>query len=388
MKKVCVLTSTRAEYGLLKPLLMQIAQDEALELNVVATGAHLSPEFGLTYKVIEEDGFAVTEKIEIQLSSDTAVGVSKTMALAMSGFAECFARIKPDMAVVLGDRYEMFAAVAAAAVANVPVAHIAGGETTQGAFDEAFRHSITKMSYLHFASTEEYRRRVIQLGEQPDRVYCVGALGVENIKKMVLLKKKELEREIGFSLEGRYALITFHPVTLEKQTAALQFENLLRALDQAPDLKVIFTKANADTDGRVINAMIDAYAEKNKDRVATYTSLGQLKYLSAMKYADVVVGNSSSGIVEAPAMGVPTLNIGDRQKGRIMGESIVNCPPETRAILDALKSCLVPEFQEKIRQLPNPYGEGGTSNQIKEVIKEYLYNQKIDLKKKFYDINQ
>lgn len=386
MKKVCVITSTRAEYGLLKPLLAQIAQEESLELQIVATGAHLSPEFGLTYKQIEEDGFDIAEKIEILLSSDTAIGVSKTMALALSGLAECFARLRPDILVVLGDRYEIFAAVAAAAVANVPVAHISGGETTQGAFDEAFRHSITKMSYLHFTSTEEYRRRVIQLGEQPDRVFCVGALGVENIKKMPLLSKEELEREIGFSLKERYALVTFHPVTLEKQTAAGQFENLLWALDQMKDLKVIFTKANADTDGRVINAMIDAYAKKNKDRVAAYTSLGQLKYLSAMKYADVVVGNSSSGIVEAPAMGVPTLNIGDRQKGRIMGESIVSCPPEAQAILDALKACLAPEFKGKTRQLPNPYGNGDTSRQITEIIKDCLYNKTIDLKKQFYDL--
>ncbi len=386
MKKVCVVTSTRAEYGLLKPLLERIRQDEKLELQIVATGAHLSPEFGLTYRQIEEDGFEIAEKIEILLSSDTSIGVSKTMALALDGFAGCFARLRPDFLVVLGDRYEVFAATAAAAVANIPIAHISGGETTQGAFDEAFRHSITKMSYLHFASTEDYRKRIIQLGEQPDRVFCVGALGVENIKKMPLLSKEDLEREIGFSLKGRYALVTFHPVTLEKQTAARQFENLLGALDQMKDLKVIFTKANADTDGRVINAMIDAYAEKHKDRVAAYTSLGQLRYLSAMKYADAVVGNSSSGIVEAPAMGVPTLNIGDRQKGRIMGESIVNCPPEAQAVADALEKCLAPDFKEKIRALPNPYGSGDASRLITGIIKDFLYNKTIDLKKQFYDL--
>ncbi len=386
MKKVCVVTSTRAEYGLLKPLLERIRQDEKLELQIVATGAHLSPEFGLTYRQIEEDGFEIAEKIEILLSSDTSIGVSKTMALALDGFAGCFARLRPDFLVVLGDRYEVFAATAAAAVANIPIAHISGGETTQGAFDEAFRHSITKMSYLHFASTEDYRKRIIQLGEQPDRVFCVGALGVENIKKMPLLSKEDLEREIGFSLKGRYALVTFHPVTLEKQTAARQFENLLGALDQMKDLKVIFTKANADTDGRVINAMIDAYAEKHKDRVAAYTSLGQLRYLSAMKYADAVVGNSSSGIVEAPAMGVPTLNIGDRQKGRIMGESIVNCPPEAQAVANALEKCLTPDFKEKIRALPNPYGSGDASRLITGIIKDFLYNKTIDLKKQFYDL--
>ena len=386
MKKICVITSTRAEYGLLRLLLERIAQDKELILQLAVTGAHLSPEFGLTYRLIEEDGFAITERIEILLSSDTEIGISKTMANAMSGFAECFARLMPDLIVVLGDRYEIFAAAAAAAVARIPIAHISGGETTQGAFDEAFRHSITKMSLLHFTSTQAYRKRVIQLGEQPDRVFCVGALGVENIKKMAFLSREELEKEIGFCLQGRYALVTFHPVTLENNTTAQQFENLLWALEAAEDLKVIFTKANADTDGRVINAMIDAYADKRKEKAVAFTSMGQLKYLSAMKWADVVIGNSSSGIVEAPALCVPTVNIGDRQKGRIMGASIINCPPERQPILDAIRRSLTGGFRESIRHISNPYGEGDTSGCITETIKDYLLNNKIDLKKQFYDL--
>jgi GDP/UDP-N,N'-diacetylbacillosamine 2-epimerase (hydrolysing) len=385
MKKICVVTSTRAEYGLLRPLMDRIRMDGGLDLQLAVTGAHLSPEFGLTYREIEKDGFAVSEKIEILLSADTPVGISKTMGLAMISFSECFERLKPDMIVVLGDRYEMFAVVAAASVAKIPVAHISGGETTQGAFDEAFRHSITKMSYLHFTSTQEYRRRVIQLGEQPERVFNVGALGIENIKNMELLSKTQLQNELGFDYGEKTALVTFHPVTLENNTSAEQFENLLRALDSIDGLKTIFTKANADTDGRIINGMIDSYVARNKGKSAAYTSLGQLRYLSAMKYADAVVGNSSSGIVETPAFGIPTVNIGDRQKGRIQAESIINCKPETGEIAAALRRAFSDGFREKIRHIPNPYGDGNTSEKILDVIRDFLLNEKVDLKKRFYD---
>lgn len=384
MKKVCVITGTRAEYGLLRPLIKKINEDREMLLQVIATGMHLSSEFGMTYKEIENDGFKIDEKIEILLSSDSFVGVSKSMGLAMISFAECFARLQPDMIVILGDRYEIFSAVSAAYVANIPIAHLHGGETTEGAIDEAFRHSITKMSQLHFTSTEEYRRRVIQLGENPLRVFNVGAIGIENIKTLNLLSKEELESSINFKLDKKIALVTFHPVTLENNTSENQFRNLVEVLEESKDLKVIFTKANSDADGKIINKMIDEYVDKNSEKSIAFTSMGQLKYLSAMKYVDVVVGNSSSGIIEASSFGVPTVNIGDRQKGRIQAESIINCEPIKEKIYQALIHVLTLEFREKIKDIKNPYGNGEVSWKILTKIKESL-NTKIELKKTFYD---
>ena len=386
MKKICVITGTRADYGLLQPLMYKINQDCDLQLQIIATGMHLSPEFGLTYKEIIKDGFFISEKIEILLSSDTHIGISKSMGLAMISFAEIYERLKPDLVVFLGDRYETFSAASAAYVAAIPIAHLYGGETTVGAIDEAFRHSITKMSYIHFTSTEKYRQRVIQLGEHPNRVFNVGAIGVENIKSINLLKKEELEALFNFRFQGKTILLTYHPVTLEDSMAEEQFQNLLEAIDSFNDLKVIFTKCNSDTNGRIINNLIDTYVENNRHKSVSFTSMGQLRYLSAMKYVDAVVGNSSSGIVEAPSFSVPTVNIGDRQKGRIQAGSVCNCGTITSEIVNSLQFVLYSDFRESIKNIKNPYGDGNVSENILWKLKLLLLNNKINLKKEFYDL--
>lgn len=385
-KNICIITGTRAEYGLLCPLIKKINEDDQFNLQLLVTGMHLSPEFGLTYKQIKEAGYKIDEKVEILLSSDTSIGISKSMGLAIISFSEVFDRLKPDMVVVLGDRYEIFSAVSVANISRIPVCHLHGGETTEGAFDENLRHSITKMSYLHFTSTEEYRKRVIQLGESPDRVFNVGAIGIENIKKMNLLSKEELERSINFKLDKKYAIVTFHPVTLENNTAKNQFKELLLVLDKIKDLKVIFTKANSDTDGRIINNMIDEFVLTDKERFISFTSMGSLRYLSAIKYSDVVIGNSSSGIVEVPSFNKPTVNIGDRQKGRIQAKSIINCEPIKQEIEKAIEKALSKEFLANIKDVKNPYGDGNVSDKVIEKIKYFLENDNINLKKKFYDL--
>lgn len=387
MKKVCVLTGTRAEFGLMSNLMKKIKDDNDLQLQIVATGMHLSPEFGLTYKEIEEAGFKIDEKLEILLSSDTPVGLSKTMGLAMISFSESLERLKPDMIVVLGDRYEMLPVVSCACIANIPVAHLHGGEKTEGAIDDSIRHAMTKMSYLHFTSTDEYRNRVIQLGEHPDRVFKVGALGIENIKNMKLLSKIKLEESIEFSLGDKFILCTFHPVTLEKNTAGTQFQNLLNAFDKYPEYKVIFTKANSDTNGRIINQMIDEVVAKNKNRYVAFTSMGILRYLSAMKYCKAVVGNSSSGLIEAPSFNVPTVNIGDRQKGRIRGGTIIDCEPDEMNINQAISKAVSETFFDSIQGEVNPYGDGITTRKIFSVIKEFFQANDFDAKKSFYDLD-
>lgn len=386
-KKICIITSTRADYGLLRPLMKRILDDKKYELQVIATGMHLSPEFGNTYKEIEQDGFQINEKIEILLSSDTAVAISKAMGLATISFSEAFERLNPDLIVVLGDRYEIFSVCSSAVVAQIPIAHLHGGETTEGAFDEAFRHSITKMSYLHFTSTEEYRRRVIQLGESPNRVFNCGAIGVENAKSIKMMDKNELEKSINFILDKPYGLVTFHPVTLESNTSKEQFQNLLEVLNNRKDMKFIITKANSDTNGRIINKMIDDFSNKNSDRIVAFTSMGIIRYLSAMKYCSFVIGNSSSGIIEAPSFKIPTINIGDRQKGRIQAKSIVNCEPNKEDIEKAIEIALSNEFDEKINNMVNPYGDGNTSERIYKIIDEKL-GDKIELKKEFFDIKK
>ena len=368
MKKVCVITGTRAEYGLLKPVIDRIYKSDELELQLVATGMHLSTEFGLTYKEIENDGYPITNKVEMLLSSDTPVGITKSMGVALIGFADCFDANKPDIAVILGDRYEMLVAATAAMVAGIPIAHIHGGELTEGAMDEAIRHSITKMSHLHFTTTEEYRRRVIQLGETPDTVYNVGALGVENVKTVSLLNKEELEKELGF------------------QFTAPTFKMLLDAIDGHKDISVIFTKANADMDGRIINKMIDDYVSSNEKRCRAYTSLGQLKYLSTLQFCVAVVGNSSSGIIEVPSFKIPTVNIGDRQRGRMHAESVIDCGYDTKQIESALKKALSSDFRCKAANVKNPYEGENTSYDIVRIISEALCHG-IDIKKKFYDLN-
>ncbi|MCL0106681.1 UDP-N-acetylglucosamine 2-epimerase [Peptococcaceae bacterium] len=384
MRKICVITGTRAEYGLLYWLMKEIQADKELSLQVIATGMHLSPEFGLTYREVEEE-FKIDKKVEILLSSDTPVGISKSMGLGLISFAECYEYLEPDIIVVLGDRYEILSAVSAALVCRIPVAHIHGGEATKGVIDEAIRHAVTKMSHLHFTATEEYRRRVIQLGEHPDRVFNVGGMGVENIKRVKLLSKEEFEESIGFKLGKRNLLITYHPVTLENATAEEQFKELLSAIDKLDDTHIIFTKSNSDTDGRIINKMIDEYVLKNSHKAIAFTSLGQLRYLSAMKYVDAVVGNSSSGIAEAPSFRIGTINIGDRQKGRIRAKSVIDCKPKKEDILKAIDKLYSNEFKEMLKEVRNPYEQDGfPSKAIVNVLKNYDLSN--ILKKEFYDI--
>ena len=385
MKKVCIVTGTRAEYGLLKPVIDKVYHSDLLELQLVVTGMHLSTEFGLTYKEIEEDGYPITSKVEMLLGSDTPVGITKSMGVAMIGFADCFDQNKPDIVVILGDRYEMLAAASAAMIARIPIAHIHGGELTEGIIDESIRHSITKMSHIHFTTVEEYRKRVIQLGESPSTVYNLGALGVENAKKVNLLPKEELENMIGFQFHFPTIMVTYHPVTLEKTFAQKQFEEILDVIDRHKEISVIFTKANADTDGRIINEMIDEYVNLNKDRCRGYTSLGQKKYLSALQFCDAVVGNSSSGIIEVPSFKIPTVNIGDRQKGRARAESVIDCGNGGEQIDAALMKALSDEFRDKISGIKNPYEGEKTSEKIVEIISKRVY-EGIDIRKKFYDI--
>lgn len=385
MKKVCVVTGTRAEYGLLRPLIQKIDNDNNMELQLVVTGMHLSPEFGLTYKEIEQDGFKVTERNEMLLSSDTPNGITKSVGLGTIGFADIFTRTGPDMVVILGDRYEALAAATAAMIHRIPIAHIHGGELTQGAIDDAIRHSISKMSTLHFTSTEEYRGRVIQLGEEPGSVFYVGALGVENIKSQKLMSKEELEQSINFSFDMPYVMVTFHPVTLENNTAQEQFENLLEALDRFPEYRILFTKANADTDGRIINQKIDQYVEQNSSRAAAYASLGTIRYLSALKYCEMVVGNSSSGIIEAPSFQVPAVNIGNRQLGRVKAKSVIDCGNTVEDIGAAIEKAKRLKSEALLADIENPYEKSDTSNNILSEIRKYLLRDKM-IEKKFYDV--
>jgi UDP-N-acetyl-D-glucosamine 2-epimerase, UDP-hydrolysing len=384
MRKICVITGTRAEFGLLRPLITLIAKDEELQLQLIATGMHLSPEFGYTLDEIIASGFVVDKKVECLLSSDSSVGISKSMALAISGFADALETLQPDLVVVLGDRTEILGAVIAAGMANIPIAHLHGGETTEGAYDEAIRHSITKFSHLHFTSTEAYRKRVIQLGEQPEMVFNVGAIGLDAIKNLKLLNKEEFEKSIGFKLKKRNVLITYHPVTLEKEAPIQTFENILQALDQLSETGLIFTHANSDKNGRVINKMITEYVDIHKEKAVAFKSLGQLRYLSALQFVDFVIGNSSSGILEVPAFYIPTINIGDRQKGRICNESVINSNNSLEDIEKSITFVLNKQFRETIQQQEMLYGNGTAAEKILKVIKEHPV---IPLKKTFYDIS-
>jgi UDP-hydrolysing UDP-N-acetyl-D-glucosamine 2-epimerase len=366
-RKVMVLTGTRAEYGLLRPLLSLLRADPRIDLSLVATGMHLAPEFGLTWKRIEEDGFRVDRKVEMLLSSDTPAGISKSMGLAQIGYADALEQLAPDLLVLLGDRFEILPAAAAAAVARVPVAHIHGGERSEGAVDELIRHAVTKLSHLHFTSTEEYRARVVQMGEDPARVFNVGALGVDNILSLMPTPRAELERELGFAFGPRVLLVTYHPATLEAADAAAQFQALLGALDGLdPALRFVFTKANADAGGRAINAAAEAYCAARPGRAALFASLGQQRYLSLMGMAEAVVGNSSSGIIEAPSLRVPTVNIGTRQQGRVRAASVIDCATDRDSIASALSTALSPAFRSSLAGIPNPYGDGKAAPRIAE----------------------
>lgn len=378
-RKVCVVTGTRADYGLLYCLMKELQADREFELQIIATGAHLSSEFGLTYKVIEDDGFVINEKVEMLLSSDTAVGTIKSLGLATIGFADAYDRLNPHLVVLLGDRYEMLAAAQAALIAKIPIAHLIGGDITEGAFDEAIRHSISKMAQLHFASNELSAQRIRQMGENPEHIYNVGSPGIDYIKRIQLLSRNELEQDIGFQFTEKNLLVTFHPATLDDVSSAEQVGELLKALDRlGNNTGIIFTKANADTEGRIINQMIDEYV-KIHPAARAYTSLGQVRYLSAIAQVDVVVGNSSSGLYEAPSFNKPTVNIGDRQKGRLQASSVVNCLAKASEIEQAIESAL----RLDCSTVQNPYGDGSSSIKILSVLKSVV-DYKVLLKKQFY----
>jgi UDP-hydrolysing UDP-N-acetyl-D-glucosamine 2-epimerase len=383
-RRICVVTGSRAEYGLLRPLLDEIRKEPALQLQLIATGMHLSPEFGNTYRVIEEDGFDIDAKVEMLLSSDSPSAIAKSIGIGTLGFADTLARLAPDIVVLLGDRFEIFACAQAALCLRIPIAHIHGGESSEGAIDEAMRHSITKMAHLHFVSAEPYARRVIQLGEQPGRVFNVGAIGMDNIRSLPLLDKRALQKAIDFPLGGQNFLITYHPVTLKESDPREDMQTLLTALDGFPDAHLIFTLPNADAGGRVLIDMIHAYVARNPKRCAAFTSLGQLRYLSMLKLADVVIGNSSSGIIEAPVLRTPTVNIGDRQRGRLRAASVIDCSTDSDAITTAIQHALSPEFQATLAHMTHPYGDGGTAAKIVNELKA------VDLHglllKRFYDL--
>ena len=383
-RRVCIVTGSRAEYGLLSGLMQAIKDDSYLELQIVVTNMHLSPEFGLTYREIEKDGFHINKKVVMLLSSDTPNGTAKSLGLGVIGFADVYEDLKPDMIVVLGDRFEILAAVMAALFYKIPIAHLHGGEITEGAYDDCIRHSITKMSHLHFTSTEIYRKRVIQLRENPERVFNVGAIGIENIKKLKLMSKKELEESLHFEITRKTLLITYHPVTLENATAAEQCQHLLDALDEYPEYRIIFTMPNSDTDGRIIMKMLQEYTKVNEGRAIAYTSLGFVRYLSTLQYVSAVVGNSSSGIIEVPSFGIPTLNIGDRQKGRIAANSVLHCGTSKKEILQGLKTVFSQEMKDRASGRVNPYEKENTTASILQVIKKISLDNLIQ--KSFYNL--
>ena len=381
--KVCVITGTRAEYGLLRWVMDGIKKSDKLELQVIATGMHLSPEFGMTIGDIERDGFQVDRKLEMLLSSDTPVGVTKSTGLAIISFADAFNELSPDIVMVLGDRFELLAASTAALMARIPIAHLHGGETTEGAFDEAIRHSITKMSHLHFVAADPYKQRVIQLGENPNYVFNVGGLGIDNIKKLKLLSLKDLEKDLQFKFLKKNFIITFHPVTLENNSSEEQMIELLKSLDKFKDVGLIFTMPNSDTNGRIIFKLIEDFCG-NRTNAVYYKSLGQLRYLSCLKYVDVVVGNSSSGLLEVPSFEIPTINIGDRQKGRLKADSVIDCMPKSQSISEAITYSLNSHTKDKLKDIRNPYGDGGASQRVINVLEKINLNG--IMKKKFHDL--
>lgn len=383
-RKICIITGTRAEYGLLSRLVKLINDSPDVELQVIATNMHLSPEFGLTYREIEADGIKINKKVECLLSSDTENGLTKTMGLATIGFGDAFEDLHPDIIVVLGDRYESLAAVQSAMIYRIPIAHIHGGEITEALYDDCIRHAISKMSHLHFTTTEEYRCRVIQMGEEPNRVFNVGSLGIENSKMIPLMGKDELEDSLGFELGDKCVMVTYHPVTLENNTADEQSKNLLEALDTLKDYKIIFTMPNSDTNGRIIKYNIEQYVASRKERCTAYISLGVRRYLSALQYVDAVIGNSSSGIIEVPSFHIPTLNIGSRQDGRLAAESVYNCRTTKEAISAGLSYVLSQEFREQAAKAKNPYEKEGTAQAIFDIISTYPLEGIIQ--KKFYDL--
>lgn len=384
LRRVCIVTGTRAEYGLLYWLMKGIQNDPDLELQIIATGAHLSPEFGLTYQQIEQDGFTINKKIEMVLSADTPSAISKSVGISLIGFSDSYTDLNSDLVVLLGDRYELVASSLAALFSGIPIAHIHGGETTLGAFDEAIRHSITKMAWLHFAATDVYRKRIIQLGENPERVFDVGGLGVDSIEKTNLLSKEELVDITGIQFAEKNLLITYHPVTMEHKKSEEYFRSLLNVLGDLDEIYLIFTMPNSDTDSRIIKQMINEFVSNHKNRAISFNSMGHLNYLSALQFVDAVIGNSSSGILEAPTFKVGTVNIGDRQTGRVKASSVIDCAPSEKSITKAIEKLYSENFQKILLKTKNPYGNGNASEKILAILKNTLLPK--NLKKEFYDL--
>lgn len=386
MRKSAVVTGTRAEYGLLYWIIKGIHEDPELELQLIVTGMHLSPEFGLTVKEIEKDRFPIAERVEMLLSSDTETAIATSMGLGMIGFAKAYEKLKPDILVVLGDRFEVLSAVSAAVPFRLPIAHIHGGESTEGSIDEPIRHAITKMSHVHFTSTEKYKHRVIQMGELPENVFCFGAVAMDNVYKLNLMGKEELFCELKLPQDKKIGVVTFHPATLEENTAETQMAELLEALDNFTNIYWVFTLPNADTHGRVIIELINNFTRDTPDKGKAFTSLGQLRYLSLLKHAVVMVGNSSSGIIEAPSFELPVVNIGERQRGRIRAQNVIDVQEcKKKAIIDAIEKTISVEFKRSLKGMKNPYGEGGASVKIIETLKNISLGENL-IKKKFYDV--
>jgi GDP/UDP-N,N'-diacetylbacillosamine 2-epimerase (hydrolysing) len=387
-KNICVVTGSRAEYGLLRPLLLLLRADNEISLQLVVTGSHLSGAFGSTQSEIVSDGFEIHNRIEIPLKDDSKAEMAKTTGYALSAFAGCFKKIRPDLLVVLGDRYEIFAAAAAAAILGIAIAHISGGDLTEGSLDDIFRHCITKMSFLHFPGCQQSAKRIIQLGEEPERVFNVGEPGVENCLSVSPMSLPELQKDINIDITHKsYSIVTFHAATMEKDSAETQVSELITALEAFPDMDFIITKANADAGGRAINSIWDEQKRGHSNWLVV-SSLGVDRYISAMKYAQMIIGNSSSGIFEAPAMKTPTVNIGDRQKGRMTADSVICCAPVAKDIINAMKRALSPEFKDVVANVLSPYGEGHTSQLIFGVIRKFLTDRPDSIKKEFYDLER
>jgi UDP-N-acetylglucosamine 2-epimerase (non-hydrolysing)/GDP/UDP-N,N'-diacetylbacillosamine 2-epimerase (hydrolysing) len=382
-RRICVVTGTRADYGLLSPLMSEIAGDPALRLQVVATGMHLSPEFGLTYREIESDGFAIDAKIEMLLSSDTPVGIAKSIGIGVAALAEALGRLQPDILVLLGDRFEALAAAQAALIARIPIAHIHGGESSEGAFDESIRHAITKMAQWHFVAAGAYRSRVIQMGESPDRVFNFGAPGLDQLRRIKWLDRAALEADLQLRLKAPLFLVTYHPATLGRAQPLSAMNELLLALDEFRDATIVFTYPNADSGGRVLIELLERWVAANGNRAKGFVSLGQQRYLSLMRESDVVLGNSSSALIEAPALHKASVNVGERQAGRLRSSSVIEAAEDRDSIVAGLRTALSPEFRARLPEAESSYGSGDVSRRIKDVLKSVV----IEDRKSFFDIN-
>lgn len=366
-RRICVITGTRAEYGLLSGLLRRMQADSAIELQILATAAHLNPDLGLTYREIEADGFAII-KVPMPIDGGEALETAQAIGSGLAEMAAALHALSPDIVVVLGDRIELLAVASACLVLGIPLAHIHGGELTEGVIDDAIRHAVTKMAHLHFPATEVYRNRILQMGEAPDRVFAVGALGIDNISRVDLISREALEKDLGLRLQSPVLVVTYHPETLDTESPLAGCKALLSALEAMPEACIVFTKANADPGGQAINRLIEDWAEKNAHRARVFASLGMRRYLSLLHTADAVVGNSSSGIIEAPAAGIATVNIGERQAGRLRAASILDCPPDPGAILASIRKVLSPSFRESAKQGEPPYGRGGAAERIHHIL--------------------